>query len=97
MHTLTAHSELISKGRAKHLAYAWGPAKASDLQRALDRAYPGVCVAVHIGDLTEGLRVGTARMFAQADTDPVLAQRLVERGKRYFIGLNADFTRVEMP
>lgn len=93
LHTFTAHSDLISKGRAKHLAYAWGTAKADNLQSRLDRAHPGACVAVHVNDLTEGLRLGTARMFDRASEDPVLSQRLLERGKRYFVGLNADFTR----
>ena len=92
LHTFTADSGMISKGRAKHLSYAWGTAKAVELQRMLDRTSPGLCSVVHIADLAEGLRVGTAKMFAEADQDSMLAQRLVSRGSRYFVGMNPDFT-----
>lgn len=97
LHTLTADSKLISKGRAKHLAYAWGNANARDLQRVLDQTHPGECVVVHISELAEALRLGTARMFEEADRDTALAQRLVEQGKRYFVGMNPDFTPAGLP
>ena len=79
------------------MTYAWGTAKAEDLQRALDLTSPGKCVAVHIAELAEALRLGTVEMFNEADSDSALAQRLIDRGGRYFSGMNPDFTPSNLP
>jgi hypothetical protein len=94
---MTADSDLIAKGRAKHLGYAWGTADARVLQQMLDRTSPEKCIAVHIADLAEGLRLGTLRMFEEADGDRDLANRLSDRGGRFFAGMSSTFQRVWMP
>ncbi len=97
LHTMTGDSDLISKGRAKRVAYAWGSADVLKLQDALDRTYPGECVAVHIGALAEGLRLGTDLMFDDAERNPELEQRLIQRGGRFFVGMNGDFAHSMLP
>lgn len=97
LHTMTADSDLVNKGRAKRLFYAWGNADVSDLQMRLDRAYPGECVAVHINDLAHAIRLGAARMFDEADQDSELEARLIDRGGRYFVGLSTEFAPMMLP
>lgn len=93
LHTFTGDSGLLSQKKAKSIAYAWGNADATALQRALDLACPGECFALHISDLAEAMRVGTARMFDDAKTDHSLQRRLEKRGRRYFQPLTTDFKR----
>lgn len=59
LHTFTPDSKLRSKGKARYINYAWGPASVEKLQRAIDLAKDSDNnVAVHVNDLYEAWRLG---------------------------------------
>ena len=84
LHTLTPDSDLAKEGKVRRVAYAWGKASVHELQQSLDGSTAAQFVAVHIDDLWDGLRLGTAQLFEDATKDASLAQRMRERGLRYF-------------
>jgi hypothetical protein len=90
LHTMTAESTLIESGKAKPISYAWGNADVLKLQALVDHDRPGECVAVHINDLVEAVKLGILKMFEDASVDPELEQRLRERNSRMFIGLDSS-------
>jgi hypothetical protein len=97
LHTFTGDSHLLARGQAKAIAYAWGDADVAALQRALDRTHRGECCALHINDLAEGLRLATAKLFDDADSDDSLRLRLQGRGARYLQPVTTEFTPGVVP
>jgi hypothetical protein len=90
LHTLTADADLITKGKAIPVCYAWGSADDTVLQGAIDTKMRGKAVAVHIDRLARGFRLGTLAMFTAADSDAALADRITRRAPRFFAQLPSD-------
>jgi hypothetical protein len=89
LHTLTADSDLTERG-VRRIVYAWGAADLADLERATLLADPTKWVAVHISDLTAAVRLGTAQMLEDAQSDSILATRLAQRGAGFFESIGKD-------
>lgn len=96
LHTLTGESDLIRDGKAKTVAYAWGNGEVSVLQAIVDHDHPGQCVAIHINDLVEAVKLGIDKMLDEADADPKLAELLNGRSERLFANLDSavDFSSI---
>jgi hypothetical protein len=90
LHTMTADSHLSARDGVRRIAYAWGGGNATELPRLADRVSRGQIVAVHISDLAEALRLGTALMFERAERDAELNARITERGNRFFSSIGID-------
>jgi len=84
LHTFTADSRMARRGDARRVVYAWGPKKADEVQPYLDERYQADVVALHIDDLYDGLRLGTAQMFEDALHDLELAQRMSMKALGFF-------------
>jgi hypothetical protein len=91
LHTMTGDAALHEKKPLRRLAYACGSADAADMQKRIDARQLGAkLVAVHLEDLTAGLRLGTADFFEGLPADARLALRVEERSGRFYANLAAD-------
>jgi hypothetical protein len=83
LHTFTPDSDLSEKG-TRRVGYAWGNASLQTVEGVSDAAGSDRWVALHLSHLIEAVRLGTAQMFEDSQTDAILAARLEERGARFF-------------
>jgi hypothetical protein len=91
VHSFTSDADLIEQGKARRLFYAWGTAKAADLQALINRANKQTeMVAVHIRDLVEGWRLGMALFHDELESDPERQKRVHAVGERFFGDLAVD-------
>lgn len=89
LHTFTADSRIARRGAARRVVYAWGPGRPDSIQPSLDDDFQGDVVAVHIDDLYDGVRLGTAQMFEDATRDQALAQRMSMKSLGFFAFIKA--------
>lgn len=68
LHTFAAESDLSRSGQVREVIYAWGNANKEDLQAASMRLNRGD-VAIHLDDLVEAFRLGTAAYFEEVEQD----------------------------
>lgn len=83
LHSMAAESALTASGEAKVIWYAWGSARAEDLQKAIGES-GATAAAVHISALLEAFHNGLERFLARAEVDDELG-RLVERRAEKFL------------
>jgi hypothetical protein len=85
LHTYTAESRLSDEGKARQVFYAWGIAKADDLQASAEiTSFKGRAVTVHIDDLLSALRIGFQRFIQDAANDPARVQLIRSRAAKIF-------------
>jgi hypothetical protein len=85
VHTATSDADLIDAGKARRVFYVWGTAKVADLQVSIDRAGRGAdFVAVHIGELVEGWRLGLAAFLNDLAAAPARQARVYAKGAAFF-------------
>jgi len=99
LHTMTGDADLHAKKPLRRIAYAWGGADARDLAGEVSEAgLSDKLVAIHLTDLTEGLRLGVASFLEEALADPVMAGRLEMRSRRFFTNVpKEEFQRFRNP
>ena len=71
LHTLTTEADLVHKGEAKRVVYAWGTAAAPKLQEA-SRLLGYDQVVVHVAILRDSLRGAVARFLEDLERHPHL-------------------------
>lgn len=69
LHTASAEADLIRKGEAKPIVYAWGSVSAADLGRAAQRL-GGQEITLHVDELVKIFRNAVADYFADLEADP---------------------------
>jgi hypothetical protein len=85
IHTFTSNASLIEEGKARRVFYAWGDAKATDLQRAIEQAERQAhFVAVHISDLFDGWRLGLQMFLQELESDPIRQAAVNARGSEFY-------------
>jgi len=85
VHTMTPESHAHQRNVLRKLVYAWGSASAQSLQARLDVVpHSGGCVAVHLSDLTAGVRLGAAQLFEDAQKDLRLMSRIESKEASFF-------------
>jgi hypothetical protein len=91
LHTFTSDSQLSSSGKARVIYYAWGKAKANDLQRTIDlQNKSNGLVAVHIDELYQAWKSGLALFVEDLDKDPDRKTRVLTKAKKFFTEMGAD-------
>lgn len=91
VHTLSSEAHLHRSKSLRRISYAWGNADVQKLQkRIVESGLEDKLVAVHLSDLTEGLRLGTARFFQVVRSDEALQVRIVEKSKAFYSSLASD-------
>jgi hypothetical protein len=89
LHSFSAESELSKQGKARQIIYAWGTANAEDLASASKALGRNDC-AVHIRDLINALRVGSANYLEEIMLDPNREQKLKARANLWFTHMGQD-------
>jgi hypothetical protein len=96
VHTLSSQSDLHRRKGLRRLAYSWGSAEAILLQKRItEQGLAGKLVAVHLKDLTAGLRLGTARFFEEVEVNATLRNRIHEKSKLFYSSFGADTLKDE--
>ncbi len=91
LHTFTPDSKLCSLGKARVIYYAWGTAKAEDLQRTIDsRNKSNELVAVHIDELYEAWKSGLVLFGKEIDRDPDRKTRVLTKARKFFAEMGVD-------
>jgi hypothetical protein len=84
LHTFTSDSKLTKRGEARRACYAWGPAKAEDLQKAIDlMGSGGEYYALHVNELYEGWRHGVLAFAGELDADATRKANVTEKATRF--------------
>lgn len=84
LHTLTSKADLHAMSTVRQIAYAWGPAKASTLQKSIEVISRPELVGVHMNELLDAIKEGIARTVAAAETDQSLLNRLEKAAALHF-------------
>lgn len=85
VHTLTSDADLIDQGKARRVCYAWGNARAEDLQESINRMNKSAeLVAVHIWELYNAWKRGLAAFHTELENDAPRAARVSERARKFF-------------
>ncbi len=88
LHTFTPDSQLSSSGKARVICYAWGKAKAEDLQRTIDfKNKSNELVAVHVYELYEAWKSGLVPFGEDLDKDPARSTRVLAKAGKFFAEL----------
>lgn len=91
VHIFTPDSQLSTQGHARRICYAWGQARAEDLQRTIDLSNKGTeYVAVHVDELYEAWRLGLLAFTEDIENDPARKTRVYAKAKQFFSELNVD-------
>ena len=85
LHSRTSKADLTESGKVREIAYAWGTAKAADLQEAIDRTGQQDLVAVHIDQLLDEVCNAVERILDDAECNPMLRQRLQNAATQYLV------------
>jgi hypothetical protein len=91
VHTLSSQADLHRRKGVRRISYSWGNVEASLLQtRIVESELADKLVAVHVSDLTAGLRLGTARFFEDVASDAALQKRILEKSQLFYSSFGAD-------
>jgi hypothetical protein len=91
VHTLSSQADLHRRKGVRRISYSWGAVEASRLQkRIVDEGLADKLVAVHLSDLTAGLRLGTARFFEDVASDSALQKRILKKSQLFYSSFGAD-------
>ncbi len=89
LHTLTGDSDLSTAGQARRFVYAWGTAKASELEAIIREANQPSHVAMHYNDLHTALVRATERFLESANNDPALLARFDRAAAKHYMNIDA--------
>lgn len=92
LHTLTAEADLIHRGEARPIVYAWGDADAGKLQETARRMRSEI--VIHVSSLRAALAEGIGSFLKAAETDQQLADRIEAAGALWFTNLNKQIVDV---
>lgn len=90
LHTLTPNSDLSRFKGVRRIAYAWGNAKRSDLQKSIEILENDDIVGIHIEDLFESFRNGFADFIEHIMTDEEKADALSKKASNHFANIDIE-------
>ena len=91
LHTFTPDSQLSSSGKARVICYAWGTAKAEDMQRTIDlKNKSNELVAVHLDELYQAWKSGIVLFGEDIDKDPDRSTRILTKARKFFAELGVE-------
>ncbi len=91
LHTFTPDSQLSSSGQAHVIYYAWGTAKAEDLQRTINlKNKSNELVAVHVDELYQAWKSGLVLFGEDLDKDPERSTRVLTKARKFFSELGVE-------
>lgn len=93
IHTFTADSDLSRKGQVRKIFYAWGTARAEDLQETSNILNRSDCVAVHIRDIIDAFRCGLADYLDEVAREPERQQIVERRAGLWFVQIDQDIVK----
>ena len=92
LHSLSPYSRPFQKERPRLMCYAYGTARAEDVQRTIiDMKRADRYVAVHVNELFEAWRLGILRFIEELEGDPVKKRRVYEKAEKFFSPLSPEF------
>jgi hypothetical protein len=89
LHTLTPDADLIKRGEARRIVYAWGSGRVADL-RELARRIDRDDIAIHVGTLIEAVETGFERFVSEVEADPTRRAFVERRSAAWFGNLPVD-------
>ncbi len=97
LHSLTPDADLVTRGEARRLAYAWGKGSAADLREIARRLKRKDVVAIHVGDFIEAVDTAFRSYLEKAGADKDRLKVALKRSSKWFANLPmevaADFLR----
>jgi hypothetical protein len=90
LHTLTAESDLSREGKARQIVYAWGTAKAEDLQEASNRIGGYDHVAIHVSELHQAFQHGVAAFIEDLQQDSARMKKIAKHTGLWFSSLSKE-------
>jgi hypothetical protein len=91
LHTFTPDSQLSSSGRARVICYAFGEAKADDVQRTIDfKNRANDLVAVHVNELYQAWLSGLALWGEDLDKDSDRSAKVRAKAAKFFAELGVE-------
>jgi hypothetical protein len=93
VHNYAAESDLSRKGRGRRIFYAWGTAKAEDLQKAADILHTTDCVSVHVEDMVSAFPKGLANYFDEINDDKARQERVSKRASLWLTDMQPPSIR----
>lgn len=88
LHTFSAESKLSKQGSARHIYYAWGTAEVAILQRSIDLVGKSDRhVAIHVGDLFEGWRLGVKYFLNDLKNDQEKRSLVYGKAGKFFTNM----------
>ena len=87
VHNFAAESDLFRKGQVRCIVYAWGTAKAEDLQKAGDILHRTDSVAVHVTDIIKAFRNGLENYLEEISADKLRQERVAKGLSIWLINL----------
>ena len=94
IHSFTADSDLFQKGKVRQIHYAWGNAKAGDLQDVGRLIGRHQYVAVHVRDLIDAFRHGLAAYVEDVRRDPRRQHAVEKRAGLWFTNVGQGLVKV---
>lgn len=93
LHTFGPNSRMFERSEARLIGYAWGTAKASELERL--RKLMGVddVVVVQVEDLYGAWVSGVDRFLAELDGDEERLSRVLAKGSSFFHDVSPDYVQ----
>jgi len=85
VHTFTPESDLSRKGKARQIAYAWGDADVSKLNKASDILGRKDVVSVHLHDLVVAFRHSIVAYLEEIDSSPAKQQLFEKAAGLWFV------------
>ena len=90
VHSFAAESDLFRKGQVRCIVYAWGTARAEDLQKAADILHKTDSVSVHVADVINAFRNGLATYLDEVSTDKPREDRIAKQAGVWLINMEKE-------
>jgi len=91
LHTFTPNSKLSFSEKARIISYAWGKAKAEDMQRVMDhKNKTNHSVVVHVDELYQAWLSGLALWGEDLDKDSEKSARVLAKAAKFFAYVSVE-------
>jgi hypothetical protein len=91
LHSLTPYSQPFRRGRPRLMCYAYGNARAEDVQQTIiDMKSSDRYVAVHVNELFEAWRLGLLRFVEELESDHGKKELVYAKAKKFFSTMRQD-------
>jgi hypothetical protein len=87
LHSLTPDADLVTRGEARRLAYAWGKGSADDLREIAKRLKRADVVAIHVGDFIDAVEGAFRSYLQKVAADGERLKLALSRTSKWFANL----------